>query len=69
MVASLSMGQEGEVEGGNRCMLTTQVPGLSIVQGGGVFGKIVRVLRTCNLNSECITCIIGVIVIRASVKS
>ena len=24
------------------------------------FGKIVRVLRTCNLNSECITCIIGV---------
>ena len=45
---------------GTGIMLTTQVPGLSIVLGGGTFGKIVRVLRTCNLNSECITCIIGV---------
>ena len=47
-------------KGGTGIMLTTQVPGLRIVQGGGTFGKIVRVLRTCKLNSDCITCIISV---------
>ena len=49
------------MEGGNRYYVdhTSTRPEHSTI-GGGTFGKIVRVLRTCNLNSECITCIIGV---------